>query len=321
MSVFLLSCKKMDEPGNLVPKTVDQDFSLPSISVNGALLHSEAFGHPDSSIIVSIHGGPGADYRYMLNGKELAQHGYRVVFYDQRGSGLSQRFPESFYTSLGGKAIEYLFYEELTGVINHYKTHPNQKVFLLGHSWGAMLATGYAANYPNSISGIAIMEPGGLKWDDILEYVGNSQAFGLWSELSNDATYKDQFISGKKDQHEILDYKLTLLGSANDITEENNNNTENFWRPGSVVSMMAIELGQKTKPDFSIGISSFQKPVLFFYSEKNLAYPDSWAQKISSVFPNKEIVKVMGVGHSGMYDKKTWTTITKSKLLTYLNSL
>lgn len=77
---LLMSCKKMDEPGNLVAKTVDQDASVPSITVNGRMLHAEAFGHPDSTIIICIHGGPGADYRYMLNGKDLASRGYRVIF-------------------------------------------------------------------------------------------------------------------------------------------------------------------------------------------------------------------------------------------------
>ena len=111
--------------------------SLPAITVNGAMLHSEAFGPPDSTMVVCIHGGPGADYRYMLNAQDLADAGYRVVFYDQRGSGLSQRFPRKSYTDLGVGAVD-LMYDELSGVIAHYRTHPDQKVFLLGHSWGAI---------------------------------------------------------------------------------------------------------------------------------------------------------------------------------------
>src|SRR6476620_9669553 len=87
-ATFFLSCTKgrmVNEPGYLVPKTVDQDRSLPSITVNGAMLHSEAFGNPDNPIVVIIHGGPGGDYRDLLNSRDLADHGYRVVFYDQRG--------------------------------------------------------------------------------------------------------------------------------------------------------------------------------------------------------------------------------------------
>ena len=49
--VTLFSCEKMDmdEPGYLVPKTVDEDLSLPSITVNGTMLHAEAFGSPPES--------------------------------------------------------------------------------------------------------------------------------------------------------------------------------------------------------------------------------------------------------------------------------
>ena len=108
MLLSIIGCEEQDlrEPGNLVPKTVMEDLSLPSITVNDAKLHSEAFGNPYGTMIVVIHGGPGADYRGMLNCKDFVSNGYRVVFYDQRGSGLSQRFPLSSYTSLGMGAVD-----------------------------------------------------------------------------------------------------------------------------------------------------------------------------------------------------------------------
>ena len=37
-----------------------------------------------------LYGGPGNDYRYLLSLKALADD-YFVVFYDQRGTGLSPR--------------------------------------------------------------------------------------------------------------------------------------------------------------------------------------------------------------------------------------
>ena len=61
IALAVFSCTKektIDGPGNLVPLTVDQDPSLPSITVNGTRLHAEAFGHPDSTMVVVIHGGP-----------------------------------------------------------------------------------------------------------------------------------------------------------------------------------------------------------------------------------------------------------------------
>ena len=323
-ALLLFACEKerfINEPGNLVPQTVDQDPGLPSITVNGAKLHSEAYGHPDSSIIVCIHGGPGGDYRYMLNLKELADYGYRVVFYDQIGSGLSQRFPKSSYTSLGMGALD-LIYDELSGVIAHYRTHPNQKVFLLGHSWGAMLATAYAGKYPNAIQGLTIQEPGGLKWDDVISFLANSQSFSMTGEISNNVTYLDQFITGKESQHEILDYKRAMMVSRNDITGDNDTEPGSFWRLGAVMNSSLLEIGMKYQPDFSEGISNFNIPVLFFYSELNKAYPDDFAMKISSVFKQVELYKVPGTGHNGIIsDKKAWREKTLPKMVAYFNSL
>lgn len=310
----------INEPGFLVPKTVEKDPTLPSITVNGSMLHSEAFGHPDSAIIVAIHGGPGSDYRYMLNLKDFANHGYRVVFYDQIGSGLSQRFPKNFYKSKGKNAID-IYYDELSGVIAHYKTHANQKVFLMGHSWGGILAAGYVGKYPNAIQGLVISEPGGLKWKDIVDYVEESRSFSFFSELANDATYLDQFITGDEDEHAILDYKSAMLSIKNDITGDDETSGSHFWRRGAVINNAMFEIGEEYKPDFSEGTENFNVPVLFFFSEKNKAYPLSWAQKISSAFNWVDVQTVAGVGHSGIvFNNDAWKNITLPKALSYFNS-
>ena len=323
-ATMVFSCTKertINQPGNLVPRTVENDASLSSITVNGVKLHSEAFGHPDSTMIVCLHGGPGGDYRYMLNAKELADNGYRVVFYDQRGSGLSQRLPKKSYTAQGMSALDQI-YEELSGVIAYYRKSSNQKVVLLGSSWGGILATAYASKHPAAINGIIVLEPGGLQWNDIEHYIKESRSFSLWSELLNDATYMDQFISGKEDQHEILDYKMGMLASKNTITGEDNTLPGTNWRSGAMISAALFEIAKDHKPDFSLGISQFNKPVLFFYSEKNNAYSDSWAQKISGPYPQKELFKVNGTGHTGMLTELTpWTQITKPKILSWIRTI
>jgi proline iminopeptidase len=317
--LFLGACEKKGELGNLVPKTADQDPSIPSIVVNDRTLHSEAFGHPDSMLVVCIHGGPSADYRYMLRAKDLTDHGYRVVFYDQVGSGLSQRFDESYYD---GKDLDDIFLDELKGVINHYKTSAGQKIVLFGHSWGAIMATAYAGKYPDEVHGLALIEPGGLKWDDIVDYITRSQSVPLWSEMVNDILYQDQFFSTKKDNHEVLDYKLTLLAShGNPNTHETITGKDGFWRFGAVINLISFNYGEANNPDLGEGIEHYTRPVLFMHGGKGKVYTDEWAQRISAVYPNKEVFKIEGVGHSGMLEAGPWSTTTLPKLLNYLNSL
>ena len=64
--------RNVNTDGNLVPRTVEQDASLPSINIMplnhaATTLHAEAFGNPADPMIVVIHGGPGGDYRSLMN--------------------------------------------------------------------------------------------------------------------------------------------------------------------------------------------------------------------------------------------------------------
>lgn len=319
MILLLFACTKekyIDQAGYLVPKTCDQDASIPSITIRGAKLHSEAFGHPDSSIIICLHGGPGSDYRYMLNVKDLVNYGFRVVFYDQIGSGLSQRFSYEYYIK---KSVNEIFFDELQEVIAHYKTHASQKVYLLGESWGGILGSGYVGQHPNEINGLIVGEPGGLRWEDIKEYLTHSQSLDIWNETINDVTYLDQFISGNKDQHAILDYKVALHASKNEITQEED---APEWRFGAEINHASLDLGEKYKPDFSIGLNQYSAKVLYLHSQFNKAHDDAWAHRIGSAYKNVEYLKVYGVGHSGYISNlSAWKTQSLPKIISYLQSL
>lgn len=303
------------EPGLLVPRTVDQDPSLPSITIHGAQLHAEDFGNPDSALLVVLHGGPGSDYRYLLNCKAFADQGFHVVFYDQRGSGLSQRFPKDSYTLQ-------LMFDELDGVIAHYRTSPNQKVFLLGHSWGAMLATAYINSYPEKIDGAILGEPGGFTYQQVVDYVSKEHDFGFFSETLNDAVYLDQFFSGRADEQEILDYKFGLWASTDDAADNplGNEGPLPFWRGGAVVNTELFELGKQANFDWTGNLSHFDKKVLFLYSERNKAYGLEHAQKLSSAYPEVQLFEVLNAGHDMLSFPAGWQNFFPVGL-NYLNSL
>ncbi|PKB18780.1 alpha/beta fold hydrolase [Flavobacterium sp. 5] len=317
-TIFFFSCEnemKIDEPGNLVPKTADQNSSLPSIVINGAKLHAETFGNPNDPIIFILHGGPAADYRYLLNCKEFADNGYFVVFYDQRGTGLSQRFPGSYYTGIQTS------FDDLNSVIAHYRKSPTQKIFLLGHSWGAMLAGAYINQYPTAINGAVLAEPGGLKWNDIEGYVKRSQKMNITSEALNNAIYMDQFLTGNEDEHIILDYKFKLLASTGDENAiVGNEGTLPFWRPGFVLQDAYFNIIKKENSDWTTNLKQFKTKILFIYSERNKAYGLAHAQNVSSAFINVQLFETKGAGHDMLSFPTGWNN-TKPAILTYFNAL
>lgn len=132
-----------------VPRTVEFDSSISYTEINGYKYHTEIFGHTDSTPVIVVHGGPGLDLEYLKPLKELSND-YQVIFYDQRGTGLSPRVDKKFLT------IEQNL-EDLHSIVQHFSN--GKKVKLIGHSWGATLVVGYLSKYPGNISQAVIVEP------------------------------------------------------------------------------------------------------------------------------------------------------------------
>ncbi|WP_281634181.1 alpha/beta fold hydrolase [Flavobacterium luteolum] len=313
---FFMGCeneKNIDESGNLVPKTVDEDPSIPSIFVDGTQLHSETFGNPNDPMLIFLHGGPGSDYRNGLNVQQLAKEGFYVIFYDQRGSGLSKRHDKKSYS------IQ-LVLDDLTEVIKYYKTSLNQKVFLFGHSWGAMLASAYVNQYPSSINGVILAEPGGLNKKLLDEYGEISRKINIFSEVTSNLLYVDQFITGKENQHAILDYKYGISSSFTYAkgNDEDIPGPSPFWRIGTTVLESFIDISENEGFDFTTNLDQYQTKVLFLYGELNKSYGLAFAQKEAAYFPNYEIAEVKGTGHEMIYFK--WENV-EPLVLNYLNNL
>ena len=112
------------------------------VHAGDAMLHVHAVGPEDAArTIVVIHGGPGLAHDYLLPLARLAGAGRRVIFYDQRGAGHSLR-PLSRDYSLTAQVAD------LDAV--RRAVHA-QRVDLLGHSWGTVLALAYAVAHPDAV--------------------------------------------------------------------------------------------------------------------------------------------------------------------------
>ena len=153
--IFLIGCEMYDMNGlgNLVPLTVVEDPSLPSYTLNdGTKLHFETFGDPANPVLIILHGGPGGSYKTYLS-FEAFKDNYYVIFWDQRGAGLSERVPNAELTG-----EQYL--ADLDELVEDFKRSPTDKVYIIGHSWGGAYASYYVNNYPQKVEKLVLMEPG-----------------------------------------------------------------------------------------------------------------------------------------------------------------
>lgn len=135
-----------------VAETVAQDPSIPHITIEGVTFHAQTFGDPSNPVVITIHGGPGSDYRSILSLQALSDQ-YFVVFYDQRGAGLSPRVNPEEITLASALA-------DLDSIVDYYSD--GEKVNLVGHSWGAMLASAYLGQQPEKVDHAVLAEPGFL---------------------------------------------------------------------------------------------------------------------------------------------------------------
>ena len=97
--------------------------------------------------VLLLHGGPGSASAMLGVLERLAFDGFPVVRYDQLGCGYSDR-PDD--TDLW---VADTFVQEIEAVRSHLEL---DRVHLLGHSWGGMLAMEHAAAHPKDVAGVVL---------------------------------------------------------------------------------------------------------------------------------------------------------------------
>ena len=92
------------------------------------------YGDPAHPPLIALHGGPGADHRYLLPQLLHLTERYELILYDQRGSGRSRAENNAPITWRDHVA-------DLASLCQEFSiTNPS----LVGYSWGALLSMLYA---------------------------------------------------------------------------------------------------------------------------------------------------------------------------------
>ena len=125
--------------------------------VAGAELYYREVG--EGLPIVVIHGGPDFDHRYLLPDFDRLAAGYRLVYYDQRGRGRSRGKVDLDQVHIDR------YVEDLDGLRRHLGL---ERLAVLGHSWGGIVAMHYALRHPDRTSHLVLMNSAPASHADLL---------------------------------------------------------------------------------------------------------------------------------------------------------
>ena len=121
-------------------------------SNDGTTLYVQAFGR--GTPVVLLAGGPGLNPVYMQPVWEDLARRHRVIVLHQRGTGKSiLPVVDAAHRSVDA------YVDDLEALRKHLGL---QKLVLVGHSWGGMLAMLYLSRQPAHVEKLVLLDPGGL---------------------------------------------------------------------------------------------------------------------------------------------------------------
>lgn len=161
--LFILTCFTFSLNGQKVDSFISQD---------GSQIFFQEFGDTGETIVL-LSGGPGLNPYYLEPLYNELKKKYRCILLHQRGTG------KSILNEINEESINVQKYiDDLNGL---YKKLGNEKLILVGHSWGGMLSFSYAANEPDKIKKVILLNTGGVS-DEFYEWFGSNINMRLYPE-------------------------------------------------------------------------------------------------------------------------------------------
>ena len=191
------------------------------VSLDDARLFYEVIG--DGEPIIVVHGGPGLDHDYLQPGLDALATRHTLVYYDQRGTGRSGAELDSATINID------TFVEDIEAL---RQTLGYERVSVMGHSFGALIALEYAFRHPGSLRALILMnpvEPGSryreatgerqrarqtVEDREELTALTQSEAFAARDPATLSQVYRVAFRQVLKERDRISELELDLQGAT-----------------------------------------------------------------------------------------------------------
>lgn len=245
--------------------------------------------------VIILHGGPGWYSEFDYDGLKKLSENFRLIFFDQRGSGNSQVKINPDTIVLDN------FLKDITTVINHFGY---EQVNLLGISFGAVLSIKYAIENPEIITSISLLSPGGMNYtfrDSINETLNdrlNQDDLQDYQSITNNLLWKDSSAKIASEQYRIIFraymFDKTRLNSfefhMDDYTAQSHKIVGNY---------LLEDMGEF---DYYPELNKVdQKPVLIIRGDYD-PVPVSYVEKFMTYIPDTEYLELKNIGHFPHYE-------------------
>jgi len=168
-----------------------------------ATIYYEVLGSGSATPLIVMNGGPGFDhtYEHVSSAWDVLAKKRRVIFYDQRGTGRSPSAKGQTYT-LADQI------NDLEGLRAHLGA---DRIELLGHSWGGYLVMAYAAQHPEHISHLIIVDSAAPKFKDTIFLFDN--VFPEGTERQHSVSFAEEMGDKGASDTDLREYFSMLFYS------------------------------------------------------------------------------------------------------------
>jgi proline iminopeptidase len=254
--------------------------------------------------VLVVHGGPGIPYTQPWKGLEPLTDRYRFYYYDQRGCGQSSHPIDTFasknyYANMTqldqtlGLGAQIADIERIRQILGE------DKLILIGHSFGGMIASLYAAEFPEHVEALILIAPaetlvmpppsGGL-FEQVRQRLPADQWPAYDAYLKRYFNYQNLFSESEKSlaqlNNDFVPYYKQALPTALIPAE----GAAGGWM------VQAIYLGMGTRHDYRPALKAVASPVLVLHGANDLQ-PETASRLYADAFPNARFQVIAGVTH------------------------